>query len=498
MRSKKFIFLLLVGVFFLPAQYANAGLDQRCWTKEDCTDQRKGDDTYGNLDATEVANGFVQTPETEKVCGKESSEKEPLGYCLPVAQTQTKIAFGGKQKYLHIGDFIQTLYTYGIIAASILSIIMIMAAGFIWTTSGGNAERIGSAKKKIAGSLMGLLLAGLSYTLLSTLNPALVNLRLPQIWMINQSVLKEATYCIQLEPTDKIASTDEKTGEPNSAYKLPYTLLPPTNAAEKISPKKDGTVEDSTHTSATCGATYAIESSENTCLGNICPKKQFCYDEAGCKKVAPGLQGSIKYSNKDVDDIWLYAICGDDSIEQVSTIDVDDDIQQYTMGDVASEGLKVCKNSIKGYYMTIEVNDSDPGATSDDQWFGGKSFCSNKSGSPSCGLYGETTVNQSDAEDYTLMLWSQQQLFTQAEMENGFVCDLTIEAENMPNIGTSLVADAGVGLVDLFAGEVAAGAVMEFLGGHNKYFANVNFECPPLKAAESEFKEHLKQLISKK
>ncbi|GEM_PF-2930829 len=85
---------------------------------------------------------------------------------------------GGFYAYLpFIGDYILALYRYAIAAAGIISIIMIIFGGFQWMISGSSSDSISSAKKKIAGAIIGLFFAILSYTILYTLNPNLVQFR---------------------------------------------------------------------------------------------------------------------------------------------------------------------------------------------------------------------------------------------------------------------------------------------------------------------------------
>lgn len=76
-----------------------------------------------------------------------------------------------------IAQYIAAMYKYAVIIISILSTIFIIFAGVQWIISGGNAERINSAKQMIARSLTGLFIALGSYTLLYTINPDLVTFR---------------------------------------------------------------------------------------------------------------------------------------------------------------------------------------------------------------------------------------------------------------------------------------------------------------------------------
>jgi len=74
-----------------------------------------------------------------------------------------------------IGKYIRAIYKYAIGFVGIIAAVVLMFGGILWITAGGSAERIGEAKAWIAASLTGLILALLSYLILATINPALVN-----------------------------------------------------------------------------------------------------------------------------------------------------------------------------------------------------------------------------------------------------------------------------------------------------------------------------------
>lgn len=76
-----------------------------------------------------------------------------------------------------IGQYIAAIYRYAIAIAVIISIVMIIVAGFQWAFSGGSQDAIGSAKKRIINAVTGLILVAGSYTILYTINPDLVRFR---------------------------------------------------------------------------------------------------------------------------------------------------------------------------------------------------------------------------------------------------------------------------------------------------------------------------------
>lgn len=208
-----FVFMCLcVYVFVFPQTVHAQTIDPRCWARDSCVEARKTQKFHG---AEKPEDGFIQDNETKEACG----DKE--GFCLPATQSKTTISFGGQTQFLHLGDFIKYMYRYAIIVAGVLAVIMIIVAGFQWTASGGNSETIISAKKRITNAIIGLLLVVFSYTILNTLNPALVNLRLPQVWLINAARLtKEGDPCRTAGPKLKEC---QDLGAPGEYVCRPYT-----------------------------------------------------------------------------------------------------------------------------------------------------------------------------------------------------------------------------------------------------------------------------------
>jgi len=76
-----------------------------------------------------------------------------------------------------IGNYIKIIYKYAIGIVGILAAVILMIAGVIWLTAGGNASQITEAKAWITASLTGLILALCSYLILATVNPVLVEFK---------------------------------------------------------------------------------------------------------------------------------------------------------------------------------------------------------------------------------------------------------------------------------------------------------------------------------
>jgi hypothetical protein len=105
-----------------------------------------------------------------------------------------------------IGQYIRAIYNYAIGVVGILAAIVLMFGGVLWLTAGGNPNRIENAKAWIGGSLTGLILALLSYLILYTLNPSLVNFQTMQ----PGTVEGYEVGCCQTENSCKAVTINEK------------------------------------------------------------------------------------------------------------------------------------------------------------------------------------------------------------------------------------------------------------------------------------------------
>ncbi len=256
----KKILLCLIVVFsfslFIPSLVQAA--DPRCWEKSKCISERT---KYFQLLDQKPEDGFIQNAETLRACGSSKkisdTKSEQLGFCLPVGTTQTKISFGGRTNFSDIGDFIQYTYRYAIMIAGLISILVIIIAGFQWAMSGGNSSTIQTARKKIEGALMGLTIAILSYSVLNFVNPNLVNFRLPEIWLINTVELTKSEYC--------------GTGEGEENVMLAKFETQGETLSDNEVKKRVGGPYDITADKSVCGTKYFVNNTQGqTCRGVSC------------------------------------------------------------------------------------------------------------------------------------------------------------------------------------------------------------------------------------
>jgi len=75
-------------------------------------------------------------------------------------------------------EYVKGLYVLGLVLVVLSAVFMLVIGGFTYLTSAGNTSAISSAKHIIYGALFGLVLALVSYIILNTINPDLVNVNI--------------------------------------------------------------------------------------------------------------------------------------------------------------------------------------------------------------------------------------------------------------------------------------------------------------------------------
>lgn len=355
-----------------------------CWKSGACTEARRQINPQ-----SKPGDGWIH----ESPCVGE------WGKCLPSGITETEIAFGGQRRFLHLGDFLQQMYRYAIVIAGLLAVIMLIVAGAQWITSGGNAEAITSAKKRIGGALMGLFLAYMSYFILNAINPALVQFRLPQVWMARPQQLVP-TFCSAAPSTTVFAYANDANNQfskpaiasPNFDLNgLTYSGDPKPSATNKINTDWKG-ITDPKGPTFYCGSRlYMKDSGQNTCFGDVCvpqpdgepricvdlpydgkpqQKRYYCQDGVLAGTIAGnagGVTNKVVNTNVFQYPLHLLALCNDGRIEYVAGLKPVGETQPYSyaFGNLKKEYLEnFCigeKNpalaGIAGFYMGLETND---------------------------------------------------------------------------------------------------------------------------------------------
>ncbi|MFA4831360.1 MAG: pilin, partial [Patescibacteria group bacterium] len=273
-KTKYFLTLTALFVLLLPGigMASAQPNDPRCFTEEECSATRASLATIGNTEES----GFYQGQDAKNTCGEQiynsAGELENAGFCAPVGAPKTQIKFAGQQEFGNIAEFIRYIYKYSMIAGITISILMIIVAGLQYVTSAGEQTKITSAKKRISGAIMGLVLLATSYTILNTINPALVNLRLPQVWLIKSENVAPL-WCADLQTDIPLALAGPAGGERTREFSAALF---------------ERTSDTRTTSTAECGNSFYLATNGQTCLGSKCeqtadrpPLPQTCVLESG-------------------------------------------------------------------------------------------------------------------------------------------------------------------------------------------------------------------------
>lgn len=169
------VILTILAIIYSPPVFAQKSY---CWPKKDC----------------EKANGiWVVTAESKDQNSPTGGcQQSPVQYafCYPKEEAvNLQVPIGTLNKASSLTQYIPAVYNYLVAIVSIVAIVMIMAGGLRYLTAGGNPSAITSAKETILGAVIGLFLTFGSYTILQTINPALIKMELPRIKMVTPASL---------------------------------------------------------------------------------------------------------------------------------------------------------------------------------------------------------------------------------------------------------------------------------------------------------------------
>ncbi len=85
-----------------------------------------------------------------------------------------EVQVGTLEQVISLGEYITAVYTFLIQAIAVVAVGMIMFGGAQWALAAGNSEKVNEAKSRITNALLGLVLALLSYTIMSIISDGMV------------------------------------------------------------------------------------------------------------------------------------------------------------------------------------------------------------------------------------------------------------------------------------------------------------------------------------
>ncbi len=142
----------------------------------------------------------------------------------------TEITVGGSG----ITSYLAIVYQWLMRAAVVLSVLMFTIAGFIWITAGGESGQVKKAHEIIKNTIIGLVLAFGSYTILWNTNPKLV-----QPLNLNIDGIKEETITIEaLKVAPPPGAPIPASAAPTTSSSDPSTLLCPPSSDPNMEARK--------------------------------------------------------------------------------------------------------------------------------------------------------------------------------------------------------------------------------------------------------------------
>lgn len=354
-NMKRFLILaILVGGLILGFNIKTAGADTvpaaqnpLCWDQKAC-------------EAAIKKNNWPYSEDLNFKPGGENKECGDRGYCIPATKAQTSIKVGNNSVFDNFGDYIKKIYIYLISIGGLIAAILVIKGGFEYVTSTGNSQRVEAAKETIRNAIIGLALLFGSYTLLYTINPDLLKLKLPRTYMIREIAIP-SRWCKEQTSGTMIALAADYTG----SSKKEFPLKGATFSIDAL--------DRSVASGPACGKSYYSNPGGNTCAGHICGlspdgKHQVCVPDVGgqsgkCQEgiLSGTITGDLEYPF--VGWVTLMGVCEETgTISNVTgqvTVDGDDTNKREQSFVIAADrdellNIKNCSKGVAGFF--IETN----------------------------------------------------------------------------------------------------------------------------------------------
>ncbi|MFH1315517.1 MAG: pilin [Candidatus Uhrbacteria bacterium] len=188
---------------------ASPPVDLTCWSADECA----------NWNGVWGGSTGLDEPTPKHCSGGEPEEAS----CYPAPEAMPlNILIGAPGQEIgqveDLAQYVAAWYQWLLYAGIIIATVMIMIGGVQYMVSKGMGS-VDSAKKRIQGAVVGLILLFGAYVILATVNPQLVLLQIPQYPMIKQVVyIDDSTRC------EKLLSVGYKLESAGTVYDNPAVL----------------------------------------------------------------------------------------------------------------------------------------------------------------------------------------------------------------------------------------------------------------------------------
>ena len=187
-------------------------------------------------------------------------------------------------KVTDLAQYIGFIYNFLIGIIGLVAGVSIMIGGFTYLTAGGDKSKVEDGKKRIYNALAGMVIAFTAYLLLNTINPNLVNLKVPTVATIVAQKVPFGGYQPIVWP-EHLCSQDSDCTSLGKGYKCAHNL--PSGPG-----KQDGQCaleQSNAPSNVSCTA-------DSQCAKNQCLKSSASSDSGWC---STGSEGDICYSDNN-------------------------------------------------------------------------------------------------------------------------------------------------------------------------------------------------------
>jgi len=178
----------------IPGDGSSPHTNTRCWDNAACIE----------------SDGYV-SKETPAEC------MPRFVHCFPNDRPiKLALSIGDVDSVLGIGGYIKVIYQWLLGSASVFAVVMIIVGGIQYMVAGGSPAGVKQAKERMFNALIGIVILFGAYTILATVNPQLLSLRMPALPKVKPILTPgSVNTCESYEAADytvKVGSSSFHTG----------------------------------------------------------------------------------------------------------------------------------------------------------------------------------------------------------------------------------------------------------------------------------------------
>ncbi|HTK05312.1 MAG TPA: pilin [Candidatus Eisenbacteria bacterium] len=211
--ARRIAMAIVAGFFLLSVRAVSADVGDvysPCWGHDECLDVNVGGTPTAQPNRGQCDNQHC----FEQGAGCPGGQGKCYANPPPVPLTVT---IGSKARVIDVGDYIASVYNYGVSIVAMIAGVVFVVAGFQYLTAGGDAGRVSKAKERIRDALVGLLLTLGAYVILNTVNPDVLRLQMPKVPLVKKVLFVACQYFERQVPCGQPFTLVKRDGVSNDA-----------------------------------------------------------------------------------------------------------------------------------------------------------------------------------------------------------------------------------------------------------------------------------------